>query len=511
MQAAIRKVRSLSPFRRRKTARQLIDDVGQKEKDMMTDLVQKRSNLAAIEVMLDDESTPIHTNAQMNVKRSPSTRIDKYKTNGDSDTATPATASTTEDSPNRRRRTGYPISQLKRQQSFRDKFKRIRSLKNKRDAEEMPQPPPEIPRTVTSRGRSLKRDHEPREEMNWLPVCMPSSASVAVASTTGVGMVDDEFDDISGPSKVSELSSPLTLQRAESLGDVSIAQIRNVLQTMERRLHTAERTGSRVCRAQVIKALMKVADSVDSVDERDAMYRELANMVGKQTHGNEKQGQLDESSYVDEEEEDDESSEESSSDSDSEDDAETYSQGTSTIQPEASTFDFFASFGKFFSGARDEKAEAKQVLDDLLSFEKARGDRDRRDESESERVGQLNRIWGDSFWDVSSDSSSRSSSVWLPPALSSTDHRSQALARHSPFSQPERKKVDKGFNFQNSRHRSHRSARPASPSSDDESGGTPANAHEKFNLERLPGFNYHEAKNTRHRPWRDGSSGNVIY
>jgi hypothetical protein len=169
----------------------------------------------------------------------------------------------------------------------------------------------------------------------------------------------------------SSFTRPHALNRHESLGNDSIKDVRKALKEMEKQLGNASSHGKRISRQKVMRALFTVADSLDDLEERQRLKKELSGLMKMDR---EERRQHDLSSPPDSRSSSDDDNSETSSSSHDEEESE---DGSPTPVEESDeenlskdkkngSFNLFSSVGKFFSVSSDEKKGVERALDDLL-------------------------------------------------------------------------------------------------------------------------------------------------
>jgi hypothetical protein len=179
----------------------------------------------------------------------------------------------------------------------------------------------------------------------------------------------DTFSNMSSLSgtRATRLKTPIKFHRHESLGTDSIKDIRNSLKEMEKQLGQASTKGNRISRQKVMRALFTVADSLDDIEERDFLRKELEVLMRTERH--ETQPTARPLMVA--------SSDDDKSDITLSDDDEDCTRGGVNVlranEPpqdkggkENAPFSLFSSVGKLFSMSSDDKKAVEQALDDLL-------------------------------------------------------------------------------------------------------------------------------------------------
>ena len=422
----VRRVRSKSPFRRRKRAETLVAEVRQKEQAFMQQLTAStdqtsRTSLpddqAEIEVVL--ESSPLPTNFRSHTGRS------VVKTPPRREDAVPdlvaSSSASTEDPPlsnaqaaaQRFMERQQRIAAGNRRKSFRDRF--MRSPKNT----SAPPPPPSPAKStkqmgisVRGRGRSVlsasssareqssKAQERGRSKERSVRGSIRGSSSKSklsrdqehglkednapdqrflpqqLQSETGFTVDQPVTIDVGVQSRVSELSTPAAIIRQESLGTESIRGVRQALQKMELELAAAGDAGKRVSRDKIMNALNFMANSLHYDDQKQALVKELDAWIDESVIATDR-GHV----YADEEDDDNSDDETSCSDdaSGSTFDLDAFEDGRSTAstrkqkqqQTQNSFQDLFLRLGKFFTISDEDKTAVRQALDDLLWTELA--------------------------------------------------------------------------------------------------------------------------------------------
>ena len=176
---------------------------------------------------------------------------------------------------------------------------------------------------------------------------------------------------MSSLSGTSSFTKPHALNRHESLGNDSIKDVRKALKEMEKQLGNASSHGKRISRQKVMRALFTVADSLDDLEERQRLKKELSGLMKMDR---EERRQQDLSSPSDSSSSSDDSNSETSSSSDDEEE-ESEEEYPTVEEPDEEylskdkkddSFNLFSSVGKFFSVSPDEKKGVERALDDLL-------------------------------------------------------------------------------------------------------------------------------------------------
>lgn len=164
----------------------------------------------------------------------------------------------------------------------------------------------------------------------------------------------------------SSFARPHALNRHESLGNDSIKDVRKALKEMEKQLGNATSHGRRISRQKVMRALFTVADSLDDLEERQRLKKELSGLM-KMDREERRQQDLSSPSDSSSSSSDDNSEASSSSDDEeeSEEESQTVEENLSKDKKDGS-FNLFSSVGKFFSISPDEKKGVERALDDLL-------------------------------------------------------------------------------------------------------------------------------------------------
>lgn len=168
----------------------------------------------------------------------------------------------------------------------------------------------------------------------------------------------------------SSFTRPHALNRHESLGNDSIKDVRKALKEMEKQLGNASSHGKRISRQKVMRALFTVADSLDDLEERQRLQKELSGLMKMDR---EERRQQDLPSPSDGSSSNDDDSSEISSCSDDEEGSEeedpivgAQAEANLSKDEKDSSFNLFSSVGKFFSISPDEKKGVERALDDLL-------------------------------------------------------------------------------------------------------------------------------------------------
>lgn len=329
----VRKVRSKSPFRRRKRADALIADVRDKEQAFAKELnvagdhTSQPDDQAEIEVVLEFTSD-VATASRTQSENSDSSKTPPPKEDAVLDLA--PSSSTNMDAPpstgpqaaaRRFMERQQRLAAGNRRKSFRDRFMRP-SYKNVSNPTLAPLEPPARStkhmgisvrgrsRSASSfsssgqgqgsvsreRGRSKERSAHGSLAMgsNAMSKMSPARSARCQATNRSFSIFGDKKDephkqqlltnikqkkirtadqlstiDVGNQSRISELSTPAAIIRQESLGIESIQGVRQALQKMEMELAQAGNAGKRVSRDKIMHALNYMANSLHFDDQRE--------------------------------------------------------------------------------------------------------------------------------------------------------------------------------------------------------------------------------------------------
>lgn len=327
----VRKVRSKSPFRRRKRADALIAEVRDKEQafakevNLAGDHTSQPDDQAEIEVVLEFTSD-VATASRTQSENSDSSKTLPPKEDAVPDSTPSSSTNANTDTPpitgpqaaaRRFMERQQRLAAGNRRKSFRDRFMRP-STKNTTDSTP---PPPPSPRStkqtgISVRGRSRSTSSfsssgqgqgrvsqergRSKERSAHVGLATRSSAKSkpsparSQATNRSFSIFEDTRDephkqqlvtsikqkkigtadqlstiDVGNQSRISELSTPAAIIRQESLGTESIQGVRQALQKMEMELAQAGDAGKRVSRDKIMHALNYMANSLHFDDQKE--------------------------------------------------------------------------------------------------------------------------------------------------------------------------------------------------------------------------------------------------
>lgn len=416
----VRKVRSKSPFRRRKRAETLVAEVRDKEQAYLREI-----NASADQTSQPDDQAEIEVVLESDPYDASSSPVKARKTeDAVPDLVASSSASTDETGPQAAARRFMERQQRlaagNRRKSFRDRF--MRSSKT------VTAPPPPSPAqntkqmglSVRGRGRSSSslstelRERGPKtrergrskertvrgglirgssnkskssqsfsENRSVDPLLEVEDDHKELLSRTktkydmDAAEVQPDTIDVGAQSRISELSTPAAIIRQESLGNESIRDVRQALQKMELELAAAGDAGKRVSRDKIMNALNFMAHSLHYNDQKEELVKELDAWIDESVIGTDRTRVYAEDDEEDDNSEDDTSYSDDASGSTFDLDAFDDNRSTSSkkqLQTQSSFQDLFLRLGKFFSISEADKTAVQLALGDLLWAEMGDGD-----------------------------------------------------------------------------------------------------------------------------------------
>jgi hypothetical protein len=225
------------------------------------------------------------------------------------------------------------------------------------------------------RSPTSQDSSDPSDGLNYLPKppsTIPTTRArrelSAPISMSG-RVLSEKFDthsnmsDLSGTRASTVLKKPTKFNGHESLGNDSIKDIRKALKEMEKQLGKASNNGERISRQKVMRALFTVADSLEDIEEREILRKELVGLMRTERevlHPPKARPLLVASAS------DDEKSDITSSDNEENVTRTRDAALKDSNEKENAPFSLFSSMGKMFSVSAEDKMAVNQALDDLL-------------------------------------------------------------------------------------------------------------------------------------------------